>query len=475
MEQEQINIVREKRNMIRDRKRVFYMFFLSVVICAFICFVGSANVAMDVIALACYFAIVVVTYLYAPDVLLKYIHFWIMSSWAVLSLYFLENGNIHLRGNYSEHFGSLPLYVLSWIAFYLCVCWMELRKKKHNFNIINQVQASEKKDNTAVYVSDNIMKISYVAFFLLLACFASISYKPYFLLGIDRFVYKSSQLSGIVSMLSPWFYCLIPIVLMTRYKNKKLSAAYLILLALFCIWQGEKFSGLLRIIFYTMIAVSPEYAGSVIKKNLKKIVKAATVVILSLLIVVIMQQIILYQADSEDLAVYFENRLVAQGELWWLTYKGDADSGTHWNEIGDEISVWIEQPSGNMSDYDFGIYKLMKKFMNSNWVTYTLALGIRGTEATRASLFYYGKAPALLIGQMLLAFLVYFTVNSCTKSCNKQKWFLAILYLYMLQNVISAAYMMDIQLLTTKKMILVYAILILASNRKIRAGSIIGK
>ena len=460
-----MNVGREKKSYNRDKNRQNIAFLVSILVCLLVCIIGSSNAVMDLITLLCYFLVIFVIYLSAPELLLKYLHFWIMSSWAVLAVYVLENGNIDLRGNHSEHFGSLPIYVFSWIIFYLCICTMEMRKKKKKIETVDLLEKGQ-----AEYVSNNVMRLAYVSFFLLLLCFLSICYKPYFALGVDRFVYKSSQLSGFVSTLSPWFYCLIPVVLMTRNRNKKLSVAYLTLLSLFCIWQGEKFSGLLRFIFYSMIAVSPEYAGVVIKKNLNKLVKIASIIMLLLLVIVIIQQIVLYQADLDILLNYFENRLAAQGELWWLTYKGDAAKGMHFNEIWDEISVWIHQPTGAMSDYNFGIYKLMKKFMNPNWVSYTLALGIRATEATRASLFYYGKWPALIIGQMLLGLLVYYTINSCTEYCNKHNWFFAILYLYILQGVISAAYMMDIQLLTTKRMILVYIILLISKNRTIKIG-----
>ncbi len=72
-----------------------------------------------------------------------------------------------------------------------------------------------------------------------------------------------------------------------------------------------------------------------------------------------------------------------------------------------------------MSTYDFGIYKLMKKFMKSDWVTYALGINVRATESTRAEFFYYGKTGGLIVGQALLALLICLVVNMTIKQCNR--------------------------------------------------------
>ena len=103
-----MNVGREKKSYNRDKNRQNIAFLVSILVCLLVCIIGSSNAVMDLITLLCYFLVIFVIYLSAPELLLKYLHFWIMSSWAVLAVYVLENGNIDLRGNHSEHFGSLP-------------------------------------------------------------------------------------------------------------------------------------------------------------------------------------------------------------------------------------------------------------------------------------------------------------------------------------------------------------------------------
>lgn len=470
MERNSISLVREKQSFYRDSNRIFLIFFISILMSICICIIGSKSAWMDILTLVCYAGPALAIWAVASDLILKYFYFWVCSTWSILAVFLYENGNVYLRGNHSEHIGSLPVYVLSWIVFYACIIGLDFRNNKRHL-LRTENYFLEADDKNQIYVSDTIMWISYLFLFLLIVCFAAIIRKPYFLLGIDRFEYRETQISEWIGALSPWFNCFIPVVLMSRHRNKVLPIAYISIFALFLIWQGEKFSGLFSILFYVILSVSPEYAMRVFKQNSRKILKIAFAMVFALLVIVTLHEVMLYQSDIGMLVSYFENRIAAQGELWWLTYKQDAHMGTHWREIGDEVTIWIHQPEGIMAHYDFGIYKMMKNFMDPGWVAYALGMNIRATESTRASLFYYGKTPLLIIGQMLLGLLVYYSVNFCTKYCSRGKWFLAVLSIYILQNVIAAVFMSDFQLLTSKRMLLVYILFIFFSHVKVSIRS----
>ena len=124
-----------------------------------------------------------------------------------------------------------------------------------------------------------------------------------------------------------------------------------------------------------------------------------------------------------------------------------------------------------MADYDFGIYKMMKIYMNPTWVNYALGtLGLRAAESTRVTFLYYGGCLGLLAGQVFLGIIVTKIVNGVIKYRVRGNWLVTIVYMYILKNFITAFSMSDFQLLTTKKMILAYMIIIFFSKR-IKIGS----
>jgi len=430
-----------------------------------ICILGFNSIIADVLSTVLYFYLLYSIFRFQSEVLLKYLWFVIFSTWTVFALLLLENGNIYLRGNYSKHYGSLPTYIMGWIIFYITINILESRNKKKISKYAGNVNYNDR------FVTKEQIRtltwISAIALSVLLICFLGIIDKPYFLLSIDRFEYSRSILPSYISLLLPWLYAVIPLVIMIRKEKKWLSITYLVLLFLLCYWMGEKFTGLMVIIYFLIISLNPAYIGKDMAKKIRKIVIISVISILGLLIIVYMQQVILDQVSPEQFVRYLGDRIAAQGELWWLTYAQDKDAGMHIGEIFDEIKVLIFQASGDMVDYNFGIYKLMKKFMNTQWVYFALQNGVRATESTRATFFYYGKHAGLILGQTGLAALIYFIVNRCVKACNKRNWIEAVLYMYIMRLMITATMMSDFQLLTQKKVILIYILLIFIRNKRL--------
>lgn len=416
----------------------------------------KGNIVYDICSVISMIAIAFLIYLYQPEIFLKYLWFVIISIWGIVSVFILENGAVVLRGKSSFHYGSLPTYCLGWCVFWATIIIKELRYK------IKYMKDDTIKNFDEFNPSDTTMKnikiLAYIAIAWMIICFISIVNKPYFIYGIDRFQYAREFMPQLVSKSMIFLYTLIPIILMIRKKEKKITYIYCGIFTLLNIWCGEKFSGLIILFYFIILAISPVCISEKMIYKTKKTIKIIALALVFLIGIVILQQLVLGLKTSE-LLEYFQKRIAAQGELWWLMYRGDATGGTHFNEMMDEISILVNQPNGQMSEYNFGIYKLMKLFMNSDWVKYALSRGIRATESTRASFFYYGKIPGLIIGQVLLALLVSFIVNKIIVNCNKRRIVSACGCMYIFKYVITASIMSDFQLLTTKKIILVYIVM----------------
>ena len=458
MDIEYTKLIKQRKRYILTLACIFFMQIMLILVAG-----NIGNIVYDILSSLMIIIMMLLIYIYQPEIFLKYLWFIIISIWGIVAVFILENGSVALRGKVSYHYGSFPIYSLSWIVFWGVIIIKEINKrvsdikyeKNYNYNEIVPSKITIK----------NLKLISYCAIVWMLICFISIINKPYFLYGIDRFQYNKEFMPQIVSKSMQFLYALIPIPLMLRKEDKKLAYIYCGVFTLLNFWCGEKFTGLIIIFYFVMLVINPVYISEKMKKYTKRIIKIIGFLIILLLCIVILQQFILGLKIS-DISSYFENRIAAQGELWWLMYSKDASNGMHLNEISDEINVLVNQPSGEMSDYYFGIYKMMKLFMKSDWVKYALANGVRATESTRVTFYYYGKIPGIIIGQAILAIFIFYVVNKIVVNSNQRKWILACGYMYLFKSLITVSIMSDFQLLTTTKMILVYIVLFVFSNKK---------
>lgn len=430
--------------------------------------VERGSVLSDGISLVLFIISLVMIYVCQPELYLKYLWFVIISIWGIAAVYMLENGSVHLRGKFSFHYGSFPVYCAGWIVFWSVISWREIKTKYK----LSKCDAAVNYQEIVVRPSEvrTLKMISYTAVGWITLCFLFVVNKPYFLYGIDRIQYNQNIMPTIVSNSIQILYAVIPLPVMLRKENKWIPIIYCGLFLLLNIWCGEKFTGLIVVFYFVLLASNPMFVSRKIGKYIKKIIFITGVILGSLLVLVVVQQFILGIGIS-NIGNYLEQRIAAQGEVWWLMYAKDSTAGMHLDELSDEIDVLINQPTGAMPDYYFGIYKMMKLFLYSDWVKYALAYGARATESTRATFFYYGKVPGLIIGQILLALLLYVIVNKSVKACNDQNWLHACLLMYVMRSAITASIMSDFQLLTTKKMIFVYMVLVFTAKMKFVIGS----
>lgn len=431
---------------------------------------GNGNIYIDIVCLISYIVLMFFILELDSTQLIKYFYFIFVSSWSVLAVFFMENGSVVVAGDSAEHHGSFILYNLSWLVFYLIIIILERKNKKRNdFYIKNNYESKPEKTST----KETMRFILIVATIVELIAFLSIITKPYFIFGGDRVVYASSGampawLNGHVG----FFSLVIPIAVCVLENDKVVSILYMMLFVLLNIWVGEKFSGIFLGIYFFVFSYVGLYGFKIRAKSIKKILFIVGVLLLLLVGLVYIQMTVI---QGRDFAYYFKERISANGYIWWLTYVNDAHRGLHLNELGDELYPFVANLSGKMSDYNFGIYKLMKLYYPpARWKS-MLAYGFRGAESTRATFYYYGKIPGLILGQVILGFLTYFISSKCYKYLKQRNYIKIIFGFYVLRNFIAAYSMSDFYLLLDIKVIIAYIILLFGDKLNINIKANIPK
>jgi len=254
-----------------------------------------------------------------------------------------------------------------------------------------------------------------------------------------------------------FFSLVIPLTVCILDYDKKISAIYIIIFSLLNIWVGEKFSGLFLGLYFFVFSYVGIYGFKIKAKTIKKIIIVIGVLLVILLGLVYFQMTIV---QGRNFSSYFIERISANGYIWWLTYANDANSGLHLNELSDELYPFVSKLSGRMSEYNFGIYKLMKMYYAPERWRPMLEYGFRGAESTRATFYYYGKVPGLILGQMLLGVLTYFISGKCYKYLRKRNYIKIIFGFYVLRNFMAVFSMSDFYLLLDIKVIFAYIVLL---------------
>ena len=281
---------------------------------------GFNSIYCDILSIVLYSAMLYTIYRKDTLIISKYLLFVVMSTWSVVAVFFLENGDVVLRGKHSEHFGSLTVYVLGWLVFYFVIVFYELAYQKKAKKINYTIQTRDFSQRTWKILT----YISCLAIILVTGCFLSVCTKPYFLLGIDRFAYsQGGYLSSFVSNMEIWLFALVPVVLIQRKRKKWIPISYLLIFALLLIWIGEKFTGLIILVYFMLLSINPVYVSAQLSNKVKKLLKTFVMIVLGLIITVYINQVAINGVDFSGFLNYFGDRVAAQGELWWLTYEQD--------------------------------------------------------------------------------------------------------------------------------------------------------
>lgn len=418
----------------------------ALIITSICCLINSIYdyIALDVICLALYATVIFLLFKYYPDIIVKYIYFIITSSWSVLAVFIIENKHGLVVGRMvSEHCGSLPPYIFSWIVFYTSICLMEKNRKT--------IRSDKSYTIKEKYLPPIII---YGALAMAFICFLLVAAHPSFLMGINRFDYRDSIQSSFSRNLFKYTAPLTPIMVLNRKKHKYICIMFIGLLCAYNIWTGEKYGGFIQILFFSMLGFMDINLGEAIKRNLRKIVVIAAVMVFSLLAVVYFQRMVVN--PNEDFSSYLSERIASQGLTWWATYKGDHDKGWHIDEIDDELSVMANYSNVEWTEYNHGIYKQMKLFQNAGKVKSMLRARVRAAESTRATFFYYMKYLGLIIGQICGAFIIYRLVNHIIIAIRRGELLLSYFYTIVLRFFYQAFEQSDFYLMTTLTAIISY-------------------
>ena len=415
---------------------------------------GEGNIYIDTVCAITFIALMVSMLNLYSQQLIKYFYFLFVSGWSILAVFLMENGDVVVAGESANHYGSFVLYNLSWLVFYLTIMALEIKSKKSNEFYINNERESKPENKSTKDAMRFILLVATVIEFI---AFLSIITKPYFIFGVDRVAYASSGampawLNGHVG----FFALVIPIAVCALEIEKITPTIYMILYVLLNIWVGEKFTGLFLGLYFFIFSYVGLYGFKINAKLIKKILSIVVILLILLIGLVYFQMTII---QGRDFLYYFKERISANGYIWWLTYVNDSHNGLHLNELWDELYPFVTKLSGKMTDYNFGIYKLMKLYYApSRWQT-MLEYGFRGAESTRATFYYYGKIPGLILGQVILGFFTYFITSKCYKYLRQRNYIKIIFGFYILRNFFAAYTMSDFYLLLDIKCIIAYIML----------------
>jgi hypothetical protein len=362
----------------------------------------------------------------------------------------LENMNVIVATHRSFHYGSFITYVFSWLIFYYVI----LLREGNNNRGLSRIKIDDRKIDRKI---DGIRTLMIGITALEVIVFLSVCTKPYFLYAIDRVTYAESVMPSWIKGHIGFFVLFLPLAVAILQKDKMLALFYMGLYFLINLWVGDKFTGLVLGFYIVAFSYLGLFGAKIDKKVFKRVIYAMAFAVISLLLIVYFQMKII---GGRDFGYYLTERISAQGYLWWLTYGNNVNTPVHITEIGDELYPFFHTLSGRLVDYDFGIYKLMKLYQESNRWRGMLEAGFRGTESTRATFYYYGGILGLMLGQTILALTTAKITDVCFQCLKKRDWVRIIAAIYILRNFIAVYSMSDFYLLVKLKMIICYFILI---------------
>lgn len=94
-----------------------------------------------------------------------------------------------------------------------------------------------------------------------------------------------------------WLFALVPVVLIQRKRKKWIPISYLLIFALLLIWIGEKFTGLIILVYFMLLSINPVYVSAQLSNKVKKLLKTFVMIVLGLIITVYINQVAINGVD----------------------------------------------------------------------------------------------------------------------------------------------------------------------------------
>ena len=355
-----------------------------------------------------------------PVFFVKYIYIFLQLT-NLFGVFVIENFPIYLselRMESADHNSFLLIAIIQFLFFYVLFVFDSYKEKEITtcFDLQNdEINITSVLINFAILISSLL--------------FLNVVNKPAFSLGIDRFSYTSTYLSGkwkYLTQVQSYLLPLMAISIVLGYKRK--GIIFVVIYASFLFLTGHKFGGFIEILAILLPAFYEQ-----IKKRASRWLKILSILIVALTGVVFVHNYVTYNGRVDN-RKYFIERLAQQGQLWWAMYDLPQNKTTHLDELQDEYQIYFGMNKDIRDKYNYGIYKIMRLTTPSDIVETKIQSGSRYSCSTYATIFYYFKYPGLIIFVPVLAILFGVIANWFYSSVAAGK---------MIESIISCIFFLD--------------------------------
>jgi|GEM_PF-3863007 len=347
--------------------------------------------------------------------ILKYSYIIFYISTNILGVFFIETSLFYLNELriYSKDYNSLLLIILVHIIFIEAIRHTD---KKRIFESLSET----KKSLVEITKNYSINKLKIVEFLLFVITlitiylFIQVIDKPFFIVGMDRFLYEQNFMSSFgVKFSNSLLYCTPLFAIYIYHTKNKCGLFALFLLSLYYFWIGHKFSFFLVMAYIVFLPFIVN--GS--KKLLNKILKLGFLLFITLMLVVSIQSYTVYNRDFEDNTQYLKMRIAQQGQLWWATYGLKNSINPKLSELSDETRNFFKLKINREDLYNSGIYKIMKlttpiEVFNQK----VFQKNSRYAYSTQASIYYYFGFLGLILFSVISGIIYALVINGLMKS-----------------------------------------------------------
>jgi hypothetical protein len=275
---------------------------------------------------------------------------------------------------------------------------------------------------------------------IVLILFISVINKPFFIVKLDRFLYRARYLGYLADKITNSMVYAIPLLgIYYLHSKKKLVWIVIGLFSLYLFWIGHKFAYFVDI-GHLLLLTFVYYANP---KLINKIFKLSCIGLIVLFIVVSIQSFVVYNRNFAQNIIYFNARFAQQGQMWWSIYDNKFTRQNNIKEFNDELQTFFNVNVTQKQLYNAGTYKMMRKVTPSKiFISKVYEKRSRYAYTTQASMLYYFKDFGLICFTVISAVLYYFVINNLIKSTVSMNLIPTVIYsriLFIIQRVLIQA------------------------------------
>ncbi len=353
---------------------------------------------------------------------------------------------------YTSFSGSLPLLVFGWWTFLSTL---------YVYDSYRGIESNYKRHKK--YSDKTLRVLPYLSMFVLVLCliiFIRVLPHPSFILGIDRFEYKSLYVTGIWSTIANVLAYLIILPIITyREKGNILHLLPVIIYLLYFFWTGCKFGEY----FGVACTFCFVYFDKIMRMRIDFARRAVKYATLACVIIVLFAGFAHSFTSQKSYEEFFSSRTAAQGQLWWSTFNNT--SSVHPEEFfKTEIPALFNDKTATQSVGEMhGIYRIMYQSAPSSQVDSKLSTGSVYTEAGFACAYYYFGLFGVALFAILMGLLIASIVNGLLRALRDANLIRALVLLRLNTVVLSVMSMFLFSRLVTTRSLLCIAYLIIDS------------